>query len=94
MYFGRWRLRLGWTSAYSGVHEKSGGGASGRIFERLEALDATTAEKRAAETLFGLGFDKAVQAKKTHDSSGGWQMRIALTRASFMTPKILLLDKP
>lgn len=41
-----------------------------RIYERLEALDASTAEKRAAEILFGLGFNKQMQAKKTLDFSG------------------------
>lgn len=60
----------------------------------MEALDAATAEKRAAEILYGLGFDKQMQAKKTKDFSGGWRMRIALARALFINPTILLLDEP
>ncbi|KAF9599464.1 hypothetical protein IFM89_038558 [Coptis chinensis] len=50
--------------------------------------------KRAAEILFGLGFEKKMQAKKTRDFSGAWRMRIALARALFMNPTILLLDEP
>ncbi|XP_072994565.1 ABC transporter F family member 1-like [Typha latifolia] len=77
------------------VAEEDGGGETlERIYERLEAIDASTAEKRAAEILYGLGFNKQMQAKKTQDFSGGWRMRISLARALFMNPTILLLDEP
>lgn len=76
------------------AEDGGGGEALDRIYERLEAMDASTAEKRAAEILYGLGFNKQMQAKKTKDFSGGWRMRIALARALFMNPTILLLDEP
>eukprot|EP00730_Choanoeca_flexa_P006336 TRINITY_DN12137_c0_g3_i2.p1 TRINITY_DN12137_c0_g3~~TRINITY_DN12137_c0_g3_i2.p1 ORF type:complete len:609 (+),score=224.86 TRINITY_DN12137_c0_g3_i2:67-1893(+) len=64
------------------------------VYDRLDAMDASQAEARAARLLWGLGFDKAMQAKQTKDFSGGWRMRIALARALFIRPAILLLDEP
>ncbi|KAL5716993.1 ATP-binding cassette sub- F member 1 [Ranunculus cassubicifolius] len=88
------RFKLEKEAEALAAEDGGGGEALERIYERLDALDASTAEKRAAEILFGLGFDKKMQAKKTKDFSGGWRMRIALARALFMNPTILLLDEP
>ncbi|CAM8916615.1 unnamed protein product [Rhodiola kirilowii] len=88
------RLKLEKEAEVLASQDDGGGEALERVYERLDALDSSTAEKRAAEILFGLGFNKQMQAKKTKDFSGGWRMRIALARALFMNPTILLLDEP
>ena len=64
------------------------------VYERLDALDAATAEVRARTILKGLGFTHAMQSKKTREFSGGWRMRVSLARALFIQPVCLLLDEP
>jgi ATP-binding cassette subfamily F protein 2 len=56
------------------------------VYERLDALDASTAEVRARSILSGLGFTHEMQSKKTKDFSGGWRMRVSLARALFIQP--------
>lgn len=64
------------------------------VYDRLDALDADTAEVRARLILKGLGFTHEMQGKLTRDFSGGWRMRVALARALFIAPAFLILDEP
>lgn len=60
----------------------------------MESMDPSTFHTRAALILTGLGFNKQTMSKKTKDMSGGWRMRVALGRALFVKPSLLLLDDP
>ena len=64
------------------------------IYDRSEAMDPSTFEVRASKILTGLGFNKKTIHKKTKDMSGGWRMRVALGKALFVKPSLLLLDDP
>lgn len=64
------------------------------IFNKLSEIESDKAEGRAASILFGLGFSKDSQQQPTNSFSGGWRMRLALARALFCKPDLLLLDEP
>ena len=64
------------------------------IYDRMDELDPSTFEVRAAELLHGLGFSKVMMQRMTKDMSGGWRMRVSLARALFARPTLLLLDEP
>ena len=66
----------------------------GEIYQRLEDIDAYTAEPRASSILAGLGFSQHAQARPCHEFSGGWRMRVALGAVLFSQPDLLLLDEP
>jgi ATP-binding cassette subfamily F protein 2 len=87
--------RLGDAMTSDGISDEEQAELSDRlneVYERLEAMDAASATSRASNILKGLGFTKAMQEKKTRDFSGGWRMRIALARALFINPSVLVLD--
>ncbi|KAH8664589.1 putative ABC transporter protein [Xylariales sp. PMI_506] len=64
------------------------------LYEHMDKMDPSTFATRASLILTGLGFNKTTIHKKTKDMSGGWRMRVALGKALFVKPSLLLLDDP
>jgi len=66
----------------------------GEVRERLDEIDAKTAESRARTLLAGLQFSSEMQQAPMSSMSGGWRVRAAIAAALFIKPEILLLDEP
>ena len=62
--------------------------------ERFERLGGYELESRARQILAGLGFPVEDFDKPTKEFSGGWQMRISLSKLLLRRPDVLLLDEP
>ncbi len=66
----------------------------GHAQDRFERLGGYELEARARQILGGLGFPVEDFDKPACDFSGGWQMRIALSKLLLRHPDLLLLDEP
>jgi ATP-binding cassette subfamily F protein 3 len=66
----------------------------GRVMEELEHLDEYRLEARAKSILGGMGFKPSDFSRSLMEFSGGWLMRVALSRILLMDPDLLLLDEP
>ena len=66
----------------------------GRLLEELEQLDEYRLESRAKAILGGMGFRPQDFDRSLDEFSGGWLMRVALSRVLLLEPDLLLLDEP
>ncbi|RZC45371.1 hypothetical protein C5167_038316 [Papaver somniferum] len=55
-------------------------------YERLQVIRADAAESQVSKILAGLGFTKDMQVRATRSFSGGWRMRISLSRELSVQP--------
>lgn len=62
--------------------------------ERFERLGGYELESKARQILAGLGFPVEDFDKPAKEFSGGWQMRISLSKLLLRRPDVLLLDEP
>lgn len=66
----------------------------GRLQEHYTVLGGYSLEAEAKQILKGLGFKERDFNRLTDELSGGWLMRIALSKILLQSPDLLLLDEP
>lgn len=66
----------------------------GLLQTKLEASGLYTLRSDVEKILMGLGFKESDINRKTSEFSGGWLMRIALSKLLLKKPTYLLLDEP
>ncbi|RKX98951.1 MAG: ABC transporter ATP-binding protein [Spirochaetes bacterium] len=64
------------------------------IHDTLENAEWDRREARVEQILKGLGFSRSELENDVSTFSGGWQMRIALSKILLTSPDVLLLDEP
>jgi len=66
----------------------------GRLQERYTVLGGYGIEAQAKQILQGLGFKERDFDRRTDELSGGWLMRVVLSKILLQAPDLLLLDEP
>src|SRR5438067_483383 len=66
----------------------------GDLHHKFEDAGGFTLEAEASRVLAGLGFTEKDYQRPLGEFSGGWQMRVLLTKLLIKRPDILLLDEP
>ena len=62
--------------------------------DEFTSRDGYNIESRVGSVLTGLGFARTDWERRVEEFSGGWQMRIALSKLLLEEPNLLLLDEP
>lgn len=62
--------------------------------ERFEANEGYTIKAKAEEVLEGIGFQTADLGRPLKTFSGGWRMRVMLSKLLLEKPALLMLDEP
>ena len=63
------------------------------VADDVDELALDHAYEELEEKTLCFGFTPTMMVKATKDMGGGWRMRVALTRALFVKPHVLLLDE-
>lgn len=76
------------------AEEKNDGILLATLHTQLDNIDGYSANARASQLLFGLGFKQSDQSRSINEFSGGWRMRLNLGQALMCRSDLLLLDEP
>jgi len=66
----------------------------GELQQQLDGSDFFQMKGKIEKVLTGLGFSQSDMEKDCSDFSGGWQMRLMLSKLLLMHPSFLFLDEP